>query len=129
MLYLDASAFIKPFSREPEGHLIAALLAEREDELISSVLLDVEASRAAGRLGGDAHLHVDRVLGRIRRLRIDAPIVASAALLLPDSSLRALDAIHLATALSIPEPTTVVTYDARLQDACRQVGLPVIAPT
>lgn len=128
MLYLDTSAFIKPFSREPEGPLVAALLEEREDELISSVLLDVEASRVAGRLGGDAPAHVDRALGRIRRVRIDAPIIAQAALLLPTSPLGALDAIHLATALTIPEATTVVTYDGRLQAACRQVGLPVLAP-
>lgn len=128
MLYVDTSAFIKPFAREPEGSLVAALLDEREDDLVSSALLDVEASRAAARLGGDAPVHVDRALGRIRRVRIDAGIIANAALLLPESPLGALDAIHLATAFAIPEETTVITYDRRLQDACRQVGLAVLAP-
>jgi len=128
MLYLDTSAFLKPFTREPEGHLIAALLDEREDELVSSFLLDVEASRAAGRIGGAAPTVVDQALARIRRVQISATIVANAALLLPKTQLGALDAIHLATAMAIPESTTVLTYDLRLQDACRQVGLPVLAP-
>ncbi len=128
MLYLDTSAFLKPFTREPEGHLIAALLDQREDELISSFLLDVEASRAAGRIGGDAPIVVDQALARIRRVQISATIVANAALLLPKTQLGALAAIHLATAMAIPESTTVLTYDLRLQDACRQVGLPVFAP-
>ncbi len=128
MLYLDTSAFLKPFTREPEGHLIAALLDEREDELVSSSLLDVEASRAAGRIGGDAPIVVDQALARIRRVQISAMIVANAALLLPKTQLGALDAIHLATAMAIPESTTVLTYNLRLQDACRQVGLPVLAP-
>ncbi len=128
MLYLDTSAFLKPFTREPEGQLIAALLDQREDELISSFLLDVEASRAAGRIGGDAPIVVDQALARIRRVQISATIVANAALLLPKTQLGALDAIHLATAMAIPESTTVLTYNLRLQDACRQVGLPVLAP-
>ncbi len=128
MLYLDTSAFLKPFTREPEGQLIAALLDQREDELVSSFLLDVEASRAAGRIGGDAPIVVDQALARIRRVQISATIVANAALLLPKTQLGALAAIHLATAMAIPESTTVLTYDLRLQDACRQVGLPVLAP-
>ncbi len=128
MLYLDTSAFLKLFTREPEGQLIAALLDQREDELVSSFLLDVEASRAAGRIGGDAPIVVDQALARIRRVQISATIVANAALLLPKTQLGALAAIHLATAMAIPESTTVLTYDLRLQDACRQVGLPVLAP-
>ncbi len=128
MLYLDTSAFLKLFTREPEGQLIAALLDQREDELVSSFLLDVEASRAAGRIGGDAPIVVDQALARIRRVQISATIVANAALLLPKTQLGALNAIHLATAMAIPESTTVLTYDPRLQDACRQVGLPVLAP-
>ena len=128
MLYLDTSAFIKPFTREPEAHAIAELLQAREEQLISSFLLDIEASRVAGRIGGAAPAVVDQALGRIRRVQINSLIVANASLILPGSNLGALDAIHLATALSIPDDTTVVTYDVHLQEACQQVGLPVLAP-
>ena len=128
MLYLDTSAFIKPFTHEPEAHAVAALLEDREEQLISSFLLDVEASRVAGRIGGAAPAVVDQALGRIRRVQISSTIIANAALILPGSSLGALDAIHLATALSIPDETTVVTYDVRLREACQHVGLAVLAP-
>jgi predicted nucleic acid-binding protein len=107
---------------------VAALLEDREEQLISSFLLDVEASRVAGRIGGAAPAVVDQALGRIRRVQISSTIIANAALILPGSSLGALDAIHLATALSIPDDTTVVTYDVRLREACQQVGLAVLAP-
>lgn len=128
MLYIDTSAFMKPFVDEPEGPIMAALLEERGDDCISSKLLDVEALRVAGRVGGDAPYVVDQALGVIQRVPIGPTLLATAASILPGSPLGALDAIHLATALSIPESTTVVTYDRRLQDACREVGLPVLAP-
>ena len=43
--------------------------------------------------------------------------------------LRALDAIHLATALELGESLQAfVTYDDRLAEAARTVGLPVARP-
>ena len=43
--------------------------------------------------------------------------------------LRALDSIHLAAALSLGEEMgAMFTYDRRLAEAARQVGLEVIAP-
>nr|MDT0661349.1 hypothetical protein [Micromonospora sp. DSM 115978] len=51
----------------------------------------------------------------------------------PDSALRSLDAIHLATAqvlVSQPgaELVAFVTYDRRLLDAAKGLGLPVASP-
>ncbi len=44
-------------------------------------------------------------------------------------SLRTNDAIHLATALAmVPELDAFVTYDDRLADAARTLGLPVVRP-
>jgi predicted nucleic acid-binding protein len=43
--------------------------------------------------------------------------------------LRSLDAIHLASALAIGDyPEAFVTYDERLADAARAVGLKVLTP-
>jgi hypothetical protein len=43
--------------------------------------------------------------------------------------LRALDAIHLATALEFRESCEgVITYDIRMQEAARAAGLNVLAP-
>lgn len=48
---------------------------------------------------------------------------------LPPSELRALDAIHLATALSVADQIgAVLTYDVRLAGAARSAGLTVLAP-
>lgn len=44
--------------------------------------------------------------------------------------LRTLDAIHLATALRLgSDLDAVVTYDNRLAEAARTLGLPVAAPS
>jgi predicted nucleic acid-binding protein len=55
-------------------------------------------------------------------------VLAIAGGLLPPE-LRSLDAIHLATASLLGETLgKVVTYDARMADAARQLGWSVVAP-
>lgn len=45
-------------------------------------------------------------------------------------SLRSLDAIHLASALSLEgAPLTFVTYDARLRSAADEAGLETVVPS
>ncbi len=68
------------------------------------------------------------MLGRVTLIEMDSPILEAAALVDP-AGLRSLDAIHLATALSLGEELgALVTYDARLADAARTHGLTVFAP-
>ena len=56
-------------------------------------------------------------------------MLLAAAVRLEPSSLRALDAIHLATALSLnSELGGLVVYDRRLATAARDAGLEVFAP-
>jgi uncharacterized protein len=58
----------------------------------------------------------------------DDGILRGAADLSP-AGLRTLDAIHVATALSLGEDvTTLVTYDGRLAEAATVAGIPVVAP-
>lgn len=57
------------------------------------------------------------------------PDVLRAAAALAPPELRSLDAIHLATALSVRERLDgVVAYDVRLVEAARAHGLPVLTP-
>lgn len=95
---------------------------------VSSMLLSVEAIRACA-CYGPAHAARAAVgLDGIGLLAIDAGIVAAAARLQPPA-LRSLDAIHLATALSLGDDLGVlIAYDARLLQAARQHGLPVAEP-
>jgi uncharacterized protein len=87
------------------------------------------SSASEARAVGRAHAaRAAAGLDGIGLLAIDSGIVAAAARLQPPA-LRSLDAIHLATALSLGDDLGVlIAYDARLLQAARQHGLPVAEP-
>ncbi len=60
-------------------------------------------------------------------MAVDEPILARAASLAAPL-LRSLDAIHLATALSLADLDAVATYDRRLGAAAEESGLVAVAP-
>ena len=129
MLYLDSSAIVKLVAPEPETDALIAFLGT-DPERVSSALASVEVCRAVQRVGGDEVLfrRAREVLSRIALIRIDDPVLRAAAELDPHT-LRSLDAIHLATALSTVEPVAaLVTYDSRLRDASRLNGIAVESP-
>jgi predicted nucleic acid-binding protein len=69
-----------------------------------------------------------RQLANIDLVRLDDDLLERATDIEP-ATVRSLDAIHLATALSIgSDLAAVVTYDARMSAAAQALGLPVIAP-
>jgi predicted nucleic acid-binding protein len=130
LLYLDSSALVKLVLPEPETGVLLELIADWP-ERISSWLARVEVLRAVQRAGedGDVHRRAEEVVSRVGLLRIDAKILNAAARLEP-SELRTLDAIHLATALSVGGHLGgVVTYDSRLAQAAECHGVSVLAPT
>lgn len=131
MLYLDTSAVVKLIHREPESHALADFLDERADApWLSSTLVEVELPRALRRIGDDASLaRVPDVIARLARYEID-DVVREAAAAFPNPDLRALDAIHLATASVVfgSRLTEFVCYDRRLYEAAAELGLPATAP-
>ncbi len=69
-----------------------------------------------------------RVLAPIDIMAITEEIAGQASRLDPPL-LRSLDAIHLASALALGEELEgIVTYDRRLAEAARQLGIPVFSP-
>ncbi len=87
-------------------------------------------TRAVKRLGDEGALQTraERVLDSIALLRIDDSILATAGTLGPPT-LRTLDAIHLATALSVRDALEgVIVYDRDLAEAAEVQGLTVLAP-
>ena len=67
-------------------------------------------------------------MSRLALLPIDDLVVKQAAKL-PSTSLRSLDAIHLATALSLGDDLgALIAYDERLLEAARENGISVISP-
>ena len=120
LLYLDSSALVKLVAPEPETPALLSLLEPRP-EVVSSALARVEVLRAVARAGGKKRdlARARRVLSRVALVAVDDPILEAAATLDP-VDLRSLDAIHLATALSLrSEAEAIVSYDDRLNTAAR----------
>jgi predicted nucleic acid-binding protein len=100
----------------------------RWEGLVSSALLQVEAVRACARYGSDYAANAESGLGALTLLPLDATILENVSRLEP-AALRSLDAIHLATALSVGDDIAVMyVYDERLATAARAAGVQVQAP-
>lgn len=132
MIYLDTSALVKLIRIERESGDLADWLDERiEIRWIASTLVEVELPRALIRAGVPKGLPaVPAILARLDMFEID-PVVRSTAAAYPDSALRSLDAIHLATAqvaASVGTLAAFVTYDTRLAEAAAALGMATAAP-
>jgi predicted nucleic acid-binding protein len=114
---------------EPERPALEQVLSRWPDR-ISSVLLPIECRRIVLRAGNPPEV-VDRLekeLSGVTLIRLEEAVQTLAGAIGPPR-LRSLDAIHLASALSIGDyPEAFVTYDDRLADAARAVGLNVLTP-
>lgn len=126
LLYIDASAFVKLVLAEAETPALAAAL-EGVQLLVASQILEVEVLRATRRGGGDVAVARAQLDG-VRLLPLSEGIRRQASELTP-SSIRSLDAIHIATALSLGKRLGgLYTYDERMSDAGREAGVDVLAP-
>lgn len=98
-------------------------------ELASSDLARTELVRAVRRSAPEALGQARDVLSRLLLVRAPSQLFDDAGRLDP-VELRSLDAVHVATALALSDDLEgVVTYDDRMADAIRALGLPVIAPS
>lgn len=128
-VYLDSSAVVKMVVREAETDALMTAL-ERWPDRVASALAATEIHRALRRAGASAAVRrrADAVLGGLVLVWVDEPVLRRAASF-TDPALRALDAIHLATALTLgDDPDALVTYDARLARAARKQKLTVVHP-
>jgi predicted nucleic acid-binding protein len=126
VLYLDSSAIAKLVVSEPETSQLVDVV-RADPEVISSALAWTEVVRAVRRAGGRA-ARAKTVLEGIALVPIDDGIIREAADLAPPT-IRTLDAIHLATAISVGEElASIVTYDLRLAEAASAAGLQVLRP-
>ncbi len=126
--YLDASALVKLVITEAETPALRGFL-RGHPRRASSRLAGVEVARALARLEVGAEDALGRLLPDLHLVDISDEILDEAARLAP-TTLRTLDAIHLATALRLrPDLAALVTYDRRLAEAAEDAGLPVVAPS
>ncbi|MCG5462951.1 type II toxin-antitoxin system VapC family toxin [Micromonospora sp. MED01] len=133
MIYLDSAAVVKLVRQEAcSADLVSWINAQGDVPLVSSALVEVEVPRALRRSAPQALIGVPVTVGRLFRLEIDGTIRATAAAF-AEPTLRSLDAIHLATAQVLTNESGValvafVSYDRRLLDCAKAVGLPVASP-
>ncbi len=113
---------------EAESDALRDLLAGAPDQIASAVV-EIEVVRAVRRAAPELVPLGQRVVSQLTVVEPTEPIRARAALLDPPT-LRALDALHLATALEVGEDLDgVLTYDSRLAAAAKALDLTVLAPT
>ena len=129
MIYLDSSAIVKLARQEAETDALRAWLAANPSPLVSSALARTETARALLRSEPTALPVLRAVLALLHQKPVTDALLDAAARL-PGTTLRSLDAIHLATADELASALTwFVAYDRRLADTARSRGLPVISPT
>ncbi|HEY1875298.1 MAG TPA: type II toxin-antitoxin system VapC family toxin [Steroidobacteraceae bacterium] len=126
--YVDASALVKLFKAERETNAFRAALSDWPVQ-VASELIRVEAVCTARRLGGKEVLQrAHAAIERINLIPISPEIIdlATAAHTPP---LRAMDAIHLATALTMREDLgAIFVYDSDLHAAAQAHHLNPLAP-
>jgi uncharacterized protein len=133
LFYLDASALVKLLREEPESDALRTFLADAD--LVASELVLSEVPRAVRRAAAlDPRLALDALLARAGELfealalvPLDRALLLAAGAL-PEPVLRALDAIHVATAAGLAAVDAFVSYDERQSAAARLAGLRTAAP-
>lgn len=133
VFYADASALVKLVRDEAESRALRKYLDGAD--LISSELVLTEVPRAVRRAAAhDPRLPLDLLLERTGELvdvlalrPLDRALLAGAGAL-AEPALRALDAIHVASAADLGPIEAFVTYDERQAAAARLAGLRTMAP-
>lgn len=125
MIYLDTSFVGLIFLNQERAQEANQILHDlgKNNFFASSRLLEVELTRLMCR-NGLALDDVNEYLRELYLLPIDDAVIERACAL--TGSLKSLDAIHLATALTIDsprDPVTFLTHDARLLAEAKRLGL------
>lgn len=127
--YVDASALVKLF--KPERETSALIIALRGWEMhLSSVVVAVEASCTAHRLGTSAaRERAELATAGLTLIPLSDGILERARSRF-EPPLRALDAIHLASAIELAEEVEAFfAYDSDLASAASAAGLEVRSPS
>jgi len=126
--YVESSALVKLAINEPEAPSLRQAIRSH-DQLATSELAFLEVGRAARRDDGDDGLARTRaVMLPFVPVTIDRRILEAAVGIDP-TTLRSLDAIHVATALGLQMPDLVFySYDQRTISAAEANGLTVASP-
>lgn len=124
--YLDTSAALKLVIEEAESPVLAQTIDDVSPTLAACRLLETEMRRFAHRDPALHQDHVSALLDGVDLYELPTSLFRQAGLL-PGPTLRSLDALHLAAAIVL-DVDALVTYDSRLADAARRVGIELVQP-
>ncbi len=129
MIYLDSSALLKLLHQEAESAALTDWLSARTGTpVVSSALANVEVTRACRRVNPDALPAAKTLLAGLDIIPLTGTVIDEAGNV-GETTLRSLDAIHLASALSIrSDLSSFIAYDHRLCDAATAAGLELVTP-
>lgn len=131
--YVDTSALVKLVVREAHSDAIERELSTWRG-LATSTITTIELPRAVQRARAEGRESVasieaiDILLGAIAEIPLSARVRSTACTIAP-VALGTLDAIHLASALTLGgDLAVVITYDHRMTSAATALGLRTAAP-
>jgi uncharacterized protein len=128
VIYLDSSALVKLVRKEAESAALGSWLTDNDHPVVSSALVRTEVIRAVRRDSERLGARALRVLSGVETMPMTYDLLDEAGMI-PGSHLRALDAIHLVSALRLRgDLDAFIAYDKRLASAAQEAGLPVVAP-
>jgi len=129
LIYCDSSALLKLVFLELETTELRQWLFSRTDSpLTSSELAKVEVLRGCRRIDETALPGARALLADLELIPLSGTVIDTAGDL-PEPLLRSLDALHLASALSIAaDLTAFIAYDRRLSAAAAAAGLTTVQP-
>lgn len=125
--YLDTSVALHAIlpGGDPRARVWIDDARTRAETVVSSTLLQLEATRALRREKLATTLATPLV-ERIALASIDDGILRSAAAIEPH--VRALDAIHLATCMTLGSGVVLVTHDTRMAEVAHTLGYRTVDP-
>lgn len=123
--YLDSSVALRAVLDVPERPRVRRWVDDRAGRLVSSRLLRTEIVRVLRREKLPVAL-AGPLLSRVGLVSLSDEVASVAESI--ERHVKALDALHLATAIVIGEPVVVVTHDATMATVAGHLGLDVEDP-
>jgi hypothetical protein len=130
VLYLDASALIRLIQRGKWSEALEQFLdTSRTDNLVTSVVSEIEIGRVVWHAAPSAPPLARRQLGRCHQIPLDARLLRQSAMTSPGQAMRNFESIHLTSAKSLGHRLrALVTYEESLARTALTWGLPVRSP-
>ena len=126
MYYLDASAILKLIIEEKETVKLERFISGKN---CTSKISRIEVMRVINRAIPEAAESAQRTLSKFDYVNISEPVIRIAESFLGLPSLRSLDSIHVASALSVSnEIEGIISYDKKMISNAQSLGLTVHTP-